>query len=156
MDRSLKNIFKGIFEYVILLGCAFSGPFESAACSPVFPGFMAEKKKGIDVVCGVFPAILVKNPASSGQTHGRQTIILSNDNIASLNPVDQCKINTVRAFVNNQGHNSILVKFMGGIAHNDARNLIFFAKVYDDFCDGTAVCINQYSQEKSPLRHIIP
>ena len=135
---------------MILLHAAFFRPFEPSAGCPVFSGFMADKEQGIDVVTGIFPAILMENPAAPGQTHGGQTVVLGDHQIISANPVGDGVVHTVSTFVKDQGIGAVPVKFMGGVAKDQAGDMKFLAQADGDVCHGTAVGIDEYSH----IRHL--
>ena len=156
MDGGLKNVFHGGFKGGILLKGSLFRSFEPSACGPMLPGFMANQQEGINVIASIFPAVLMQDPASLGQTHGSKTVVLGDDKIALVHPADQCKVHTVCALVKNQGLDMILVELMGRITKNCTWDPVLLAQAYGDFRDGTSICVDQHSHAESPLLHIIP
>ena len=100
---------------MILLSAAFFRPFEPSAGGPVFSGFVADKEQGINIVAGIFPAILMENPATPGQTHGCKAVVLGDHQIVFAYPVGNGVVHTVSAFVKDQCLGTVTVKFMGGM-----------------------------------------
>ena len=86
----------------------------------------------------------MQHPASPGKAHGGKSVILRNHNIACGGPIDQSKIHTVSAFVNHQCFRTVPMKYMGSIAQNKARDVIFAADPECNIHHGTSVSIDQY------------
>lgn len=82
----------------------------------MLPGFVADKEQGIDVVPGVFPAILMEDSALLHQTHGCQTIILGDDHITRLDAVYQGIVHTVGSLVKYKRLRPIPLKNVGSVA----------------------------------------
>ena len=112
----MKQTAQGVFKGNILLTRSFPGTFHPSAGGAELPGIVAHQKKGIDVIPGVFPAILVHRPGVPCKAHGGQTVILGDDDVAGIDSVYQRKIHTVGTFVKDQGLNTGADKFVGGIA----------------------------------------
>lgn len=112
----MKQRTQSLFKSGVLLWCAFFGAFEPATGCPVFPGRMAYKEQCINVVPGVFPAILMEDTALLRQTHGCQSIILGDDRISRLHPVYQGIVHAVGSLVKYKGLRPIPLKDMGGVA----------------------------------------
>ena len=142
----MKQLFQSGGKGVILgLGPLF-GAFHPSAGGPEFPGIVPDKEKGVNVVQGVFPSILVQYPGTAGKAHGGQAIILGDNDIAGGDPVDQGIIHTVCAFVKDKGLGALAVKFVGGIAEQKTGELVSGTEPDGDIHHRTAVGIDQNFQ----------
>ena len=81
----------------------------------------------------------------TGQAHGSKTVVLGDDEITLMDPVDQGKVYTVGSLIENQSFGTIPVEFVGGIAQQQAGNLELTAKTDGNIHHGAAVCIDQDS-----------
>lgn len=79
-------------------------------------GSVPLEEQCVNVVGRILPAVLMDDPGILCQTHGGESVILGDDDIALRNPVDQCKIHTVCAFVENKGLRAIFVHGVGSVA----------------------------------------
>ena len=77
---------------------------------------MPGKEQSIDVVCGIFPPILMEHRSTPCQTQGGKAVVLSNDKISGLRPIRKSKIYAVGTFVEHKGLCSIPVELMCRIA----------------------------------------
>ncbi|MPM62237.1 hypothetical protein SDC9_109103 [bioreactor metagenome] len=103
---------------------------------------MAGKQQGVNIVPGVFQPVLIEHKGAFGQAHGGQAIILGNDKIAGRNTVDQRKVHAVRPLGKGQGNRPLLFKNMGGVAQNQAIDVMLFCHTHRDVHHRTAVGIN--------------
>ena len=115
MDGLLKQAAKGQGEGSVLLLCSLGRAFEAAAGCPMLSGSMPLKQQGIDVVGGVKPAVLVHYCCLASQAHRGKTVVLGNNDIPGGYPVDQGKVYTISALVENQGFCAFPVKGVGGV-----------------------------------------
>ena len=139
----MKKVSKGFFKSDVLVVTAFPGALHSSAGGSVLSGVMAHKKKGVDIIQGVFPAVLVQYPGIPGKTHGSKTVILGNDQISGCNPVHQSVVHTVGTLVKYQGLCSGAAEHMGGITKDQAGNAVLSPEPKDDIHHRTAVGINE-------------
>jgi hypothetical protein len=140
---------------VVLLGCPLFGTFHPVSCGPVLSGVVADQQKGIDIVQGILPAVLVQDPGFPCQTHGSQAVVLGNHDITGKHPVYQGIVYAVSAFVKNQGFCPVPVKFVGGIAQNQTGECPLFTQPDGNVHHGTAVGINEKFQgDPSFLRRL--
>ena len=54
---------------------------ETVSCGPELSGFVTDQQESIDIVQGVFPAILVQYMRPLGKTHGCHSIVLRDHDI---------------------------------------------------------------------------
>jgi len=104
---------------------------------------VALEKQGIHIVRGVFPAILVKDTGLFGKTHGGQTVVLGDDDIAGGKAAEQSVVHAVSALIEDQCLSALQAKFVGGIAQQQTGESITTAQA-DGFPGNRAtVGINQ-------------
>ena len=108
---------------MILLSGSFLLALHPFAGGPEFSGIVAHQQQGIDVVRGVFPAVLVQDPGLFGQAHGSQSVILGNGDVPGFHPVHQGIVHTVGALVKGQCFGTFAGKTVGGIAQQQAGNM---------------------------------
>ena len=116
---------------------------ETVSCCPKFSGFVTDQQEGIDIVQGVFPAILVQYMSPLGKAHGCQPVVLCDDNIALGYPVGDGEIHAVRAFIKDESLGMGTVKFMGGVTEKKTGDMIYGCQTDGDVHNGTAVSINK-------------
>jgi len=144
LDCGLKHFLKSALERSILILCAFFLPLNPVSGGALLPRFVANQKQGINVVTGVFPAVLMDHPAAPGKTHGCQSIVLGDNQISGICSADQRIIHTVRAFIKNQSHRTVPMKFVGGIAKQNTGDIQRFAQSDGNIRNRTAVGIDEY------------
>ena len=140
----MKQAFQSLGKGLILLFGSFLGALHPSTGSAMLSGSVAQKQQAVNVIRGIFPTVLMKHPGTSGKAHGSQSVILCDDKITGDYAVYQGVVNAVRPFVKHQGLGTFPVKFMGGIAEQEAGNLKSAAGGKGDVYHGTAVGIDQH------------
>lgn len=101
---------------------ALGGAFQPATGIAYFSGGMARKQHGIDIIFIIDKAILAYDSYPPGETHSGQTVILSNDNIAWDNHIDNAEISAVAALGDDNCLRTGNIKLMCAIAYDDGFN----------------------------------
>ena len=87
---------------LVLLPRAFGGPFRVLAGTEEFFVFMPTGQQTVNVPGRVRKAVLVEHSGPPGQADTGKPIVLGDDNISRLHPVDQGKVHAVSALVKDQ------------------------------------------------------
>lgn len=127
LDRLLKQTAQCGLKGSILSGCPFLRSLHSSTGSTVLPGVMPKQQSSTDIVCGIFPSVLMEYPGGPGQTHGCKAVVLGDHDISGCHPVDQGIVHTVSAFVTNQCFGPVTVKFVRGVTEDQAGDMAGFA-----------------------------
>ena len=147
----MEQLLKPCGEGLILPIRPFLWPFRAPTGGPMFPGFMPCQQQGIDVVVGIFPAVLMQHLRTPGKAHGCQPIILCDHDVPGADPAHNGKIHAVRAFIEDQSLRPIPIKFVGGVAQQHTADPKLPAKPNGDVHHGTAVGIDQNFQFITPF-----
>jgi hypothetical protein len=147
----MEQLLKPCGEGLILPIRPFLWPFRAPTGGPMFPGFMPSQQQGIDVVLGVFPAVLMQYLRTSRKAHGCQPIILCDHDVPGANPAHNGKIYAVCTLVEDQSLRPIPVKLVGGVAQQQTLYLVLPAQPGGDVHHGTAVGIDQNFQFITPF-----
>ena len=68
----------------------------------------------VDVVGGVFQAVLFQHPGPAGQAHAGEAVVLGHHDVPGTHPVDQGKVHAVCAFVEHQRLGALPLDAVGG------------------------------------------
>lgn len=86
-------------ERLIMFPRAFDGPFRVLVCTEKLFAFMPTGQQTVDALGRVLQTVLVEHPSLPGQAHTGKTVILGDDNISRLRPVDHGKVHTVGTLI---------------------------------------------------------
>ncbi len=112
----MKHDFQSGSKLLILGSCSFGRTFCSAAGSTVLLCRMALKQECVDVVLGIFPAVLMKDPGAPCKTHRCQSIILSDDEITGRYLINKGEIHTVGTLIDYPCLGTVSVHLVGCVA----------------------------------------
>lgn len=144
MDGSLKNGLKASEKPFILFCGAFSGTSHPVSGGAVLTGFVTHQQQRIDVVAGIFPAILMEYPAAPGKAHGGKSVILGDYNVSRIRFADEGIVHTVGAFVEDQSCGTFPMEFMSGVTQKQTGDPVFLTQPYGKIRNRTAIRINEY------------
>lgn len=105
---------------------------------------MALEKQRIDIEEGIFPAVLVHDPCTPGKAHGCKAIVLGDHQIPRVDTVCQGKIHGIRTLVKDQGFGTGALDLVGGIAQQEAVDMVAAANCHGDVCHRAGIRIDQY------------
>lgn len=116
--------------------------FWGASGGAPFPGVAANRQKGIDVIGGIRPAILMKHRSAWGDTWSPDRNPVRY-HITGGSLIGKGKIEDVRALIANDGGDAVPMEFAGGVTEKITQSIVFPAQADSDFRDRTGIRIDE-------------
>ena len=104
---------------------------------------MPTGQQTVNVPGRVLQPVLVEHPGPPGQAHTGKPIVLGDDNIPRLHPVDQGKVHAVSSLVKDQRLSTLPFDAMGRITEDSHRHTMDPANSHRQVHHRAAVCVNQ-------------
>src|SRR5699024_9738722 len=122
---NMSYIFSILYEFLqrsckrlILLPRAFGWPFRVLAGTEELFVFMPPGQQAVDILRRILHSVLVEHSSPPGQAHTCKPIVLGDDNISRLHPVDQGKVHAVNSLVKDQRFSTLPLDAVGCIAQD--------------------------------------
>ena len=139
----MQNILQRSGELLVLLPRAFGWPFRVLAGTEELFVFMPTGQQTVNVPGRVLQPVLVEHSGLPGQAHTGKPIVLGDDNISRLHPVDQGKVHAVSSLVKDQRLSILPLDAMGRITEDSHRYAMDPANSHRQVHHRAAVCVNQ-------------
>ena len=139
----MQNILQRSCKRLILLSRAFGWPLRVLAGTDELFVFMPAGQQTVNVLGRVLQTVLVEHPGPSGQAHAGKPIVLGDDNITRLHPVDQGKVHAVNSLVKDQRFSTLPLDAMGRVTEDFHWYAIDPANSHRQVHHRAAVCVNQ-------------
>ena len=96
------------------------GALEAACPCALFLGLVAEGEQSVDIVPGIFPSVLMEDPRPAGKAQRCEAVVLGDHKISRYDPVGKCIVDTVGAFIEDEGRSTVPLDIMGRVTKQDA------------------------------------